>query len=617
MKARDSVGLTPWLAEFADAHREAEFEAREERVQLPGLRIAIGIVSFLILVTLVLDIQLFSRVNPRFLPPIVLARIIQVLGLAFAAWAPLRGYVRHAIGWSVFLGAILVSLGHQWVSYLIMAGSGRPIQSIWTALFALVCLTATILPMRFALAGAMAFVLPAIVFHSVIVPMPTRDLLHVFISLALVSGLGTVLSHRLNRWRRLEFAALEIERQTNALLASEVEEQARTADDLQAQASALEARLMTAQRLEAMGRLAGGVAHDLNNLLTPILGYTELAMNESKDRPEVTEMLAEVKRATGSAKELLAHLLAVGRRQKLTPTTFDMGDFVGEQEPNLRSLLREGISLRIHRDSRIPVTADRTQMMQVLANLVVNARDAMPKGGDIRIRITASDVDRRRAMELGVERCGRFAMVSVEDNGTGMDEETRARLFEPFFTTKANGMGNGLGLATVYGIIGQHQGAIQVESAVGRGTTFTLWLPSTDASETVSIDSVMPISLRGGDETLLVVDDDVVVRELLVRLLGRVGYSIIEAKSGEHALEIARAHQGPIHLMVCDVIMPGMRGPELWEHLRKQRPETRVLFVSGFASDSIEPKDDLKLLAKPFTRAEILGRIRELLDEKS
>jgi CheY-like chemotaxis protein len=279
--------------------------------------------------------------------------------------------------------------------------------------------------------------------------------------------------------------------------------------------------------------------------------------------------------------------------------------------------LREGISLRIRCDSRIPVTADRTQMLQVLANLVVNARDALPKGGDIRIRIAASEVDRRRAIELGVERCGRFAMVSVEDNGTGMDEETRARLFEPFFTTKAKGMGTGLGLATVYGIIGQHLGAIQVESALGRGTTFTLWLPSTDASETVSIDPVMPVCLRGGDETLLVVDDDIVVRELMVRLLGRVGYRIIEAKSGEHALEIARAHQGPIHLMVCDVIMPGMRGPELWEHLRKQRPETRVLFVSGFASDSIEAKDDLKLLAKPFTRAEILGRIRVLLDEQT
>jgi signal transduction histidine kinase/CheY-like chemotaxis protein len=449
-------------------------------------------------------------------------------------------------------------------------------------------------------------------------PLSTRDFSHVCISLTLVTGLGTVLNHRLNRWRRLEFAALETERQTNALLAKEVEEQARTAGNLKAQTSVLEARLATAQRLEAMGRLAGGVAHDLNNLLTPIMGYTELAMFKSKASPDIMEMLKEVKSATMNAKDLVAHLLAVGCRQQLSPTTFDMGDFLREHEAQFRSLLRDNVRLRFEGASHLPVVADRTQMMQVLVNLVVNARDALPVGGDIVIRLAAGEVDASRAIELGIEQNGSYAVVSVEDNGTGMGQDTRERLFEPFFTTKPKGMGTGLGLATVYGILRQHQGAIHVESVLGKGSTFTLWLPSTTPTATDNVPPMVPATSgrEGGDETILVVDDDVVVRQLMSRLLTGVGYQVISAGSGPGALEAARVHTGPVHLAVCDMVMPGMHGPELWERLRVARPESRVLFVSGFTNETLDPPHAQRLLGKPFTRADLLGRVRAVLNEE-
>jgi signal transduction histidine kinase len=610
------MGMTSWLAEYTDPKREAEFCAYAESEQLPALRVAMGISAVLLLVVYALDAQLFARVDSKLVASLAGARGLQLLGLAYAGWVPRRGKIRGAVGWAVCVGAVLVSMGHQWASYLITTATGRPVQSTWAALFTLVSLTAVILPMRFAVCAALAFVVPTIAFDGLILPVAGRDFVHVCISLTLVGALGTVVNHRLNRWRRLEFAALETERQANVLLTREVEAQTRTAGNLKAQASALEARLATAQRLEAMGRLAGGVAHDLNNLLMPIMGYTDLAMSKSKGSPEVVEMLREVKLATKNAKDMVAHLLAVGCRQKLNPATFDLGEFLREQEPQLRGLLRDGVAIRVEAASAISVVADRTQMVQVLANLVVNARDALPKGGDIVIRLAAAEVDPARAVELGVEQSGAFAVVAVEDNGTGMDEATRARLFEPFFTTKPQGSGTGLGLATVYGIIRQHRGAIQVESTVGQGTTFTLWLPSTTAAATVSPAVAVPVGLDGGNETVLVVDDDAVVRQLIARLLGEVGYHVISAGSGPAALEVARAHPGPLHLAICDLLMPEMQGPEVWKHLRAQRPESRVLFISGYANETVEPPYNLGFLSKPFSQAELLSRVRTVLDEK-
>jgi signal transduction histidine kinase/CheY-like chemotaxis protein len=608
--------MTTWLAEFSDSRREAEFASHAEHDQLPSVRAAMGICAALLVVVYVLDVQLFLKVNPAFLWSLAGARSLQLLGIAYAAWVPGRRTLRWATGWAVFLAAVLVSIGHQWASYLIVQATGRPVQGIWAGLFTLVSLTGVILPMRFAVAAALAFVVPTILIDAVAMHMAVRDLMHVCISLCLVMGLGTVVNHRLNRWRRLEFANLEIERQTNALLTQEVEAQTRTAGNLKAQANALEARLVTAQRLEAMGRLAGGVAHDLNNLLTPIMGYTDLAMYKSAGDSEVVELLREVKAATMNAKDMVAHLLAVGCRQRLNPATFAMDDFLREQEPRLRALLRNGINLRIEAVPGIPVVADRTQMIEVLTNLVINARDAVSQTGDIIIRLTACQMSPTRAIELGIEQGGPFAVLSVEDNGTGMDEATRARLFEPFFTTKPLGQGSGLGLATVYGIVRQHQGGIQVESTLGRGTTFTLWLPSTSAVGAVVLPAAVGnADVEGGDETLLVVDDDAVVRELLVRILADVGYRVISADSGPEALDAARIHEGPIHLAICDLVMPGMRGPEVWAQLHAQRPETRVLFVSGYSNEVVAPQDDLRVLAKPFARAAILGRVRSILDE--
>ena len=610
-----SARLTPYLAEFRDPQREAAFQAEQAGATPSWTRAGMAVVAVAVLVSLWLDLQLFAATAPKGIPVIVLARATELAGALVVGLGPGRHRSGKVNGWTFVAGAGLASLGHHLATYVLFVSAGRPANVYWSALFTLLSLTAFVQPLRYALPAALTFLLGAGFVHTLVAPLFSREVLHAMIALFLTAGLGTVLAYRLNRGRRHEFAALELERQTNLLLSDEVHEGARRQDDLVAHTTKLETRLLAAQRLEAIGRLAGGVAHDLNNLLTPILAYTEMVLSEPDLRPDLRGMLTEVARSGESARSLVAQLLAFGRRQYLVPKRILLTELVREQEATLRSFLREDMRLRVNcEEEGIVIQADRTQLVQVLLNLVVNARDALPKGGDIELRVhRANPGEVPDDPDLDGKR--HHAILTMTDNGIGMDEATRPRIFEPFFTTKSLGKGTGLGLATVYGIVKQHGGAIQVEGALGQGTTFRVWLPTIETDEAPA-DSLRrpPLSLRGGEETILIVDEDMVMRQLLGRMLSRNGYRVLEAEHGEEALALCRAQLGPVHLLVTDRVPGSLRGPELWRALARERSELRVLFVASGADESGQAGIEGEVLAKPFTLAELMGQVRRTLD---
>jgi signal transduction histidine kinase len=381
----------------------------------------------------------------------------------------------------------------------------------------------------------------------------------------------------------------------------------------------LELELRQSQKMEAVGRLAGGIAHDFNNLLTVIIGRGEsvLANLERSDpsRWDVELMLATSERAA----TLTRQLLAFSRRQVLQPKVLALHEVVGNVVPMLRRLIGEDIEIHtVAGAAPGRVRVDPAQIEQVIMNLAVNARDAMPQGGVLMITTTTADVTDVQARRLGGIQSGRWAILSVSDTGAGMDEETRVRVFEPFFTTKPLGQGTGLGLSMVYGIVEQHGGTITVESAPGRGTTFRIYLPRVDdaAAETETMDRADRTAL--GTETILLVEDEDEVRELVGRMLQRSGYTVLVAADPRAALELSGRHTGPIHLLLTDVVMPEMSGRELRDRLSALRPEAKVVYMSGYTDEALgrhgvlEP--DVVLLQKPFRFAELADRIREVLD---
>ncbi len=381
-----------------------------------------------------------------------------------------------------------------------------------------------------------------------------------------------------------------------------------------------EERLRQAQRLEGLGRLAGGVAHDFNNLLTVIIGRSALlqAVLEEKSGPR---RYADIVHDTAErAAALTRQLLAFSRQQMLESRVLDLNDVVTGIEEMLRRLIREDIHLVVERAPGLwSVKADPTQVEQVLMNLVVNARDAMPEGGRLTIRLTNAEVAGAVAARHPGGRPGLFAVLEVSDTGSGMSPEVQARIFEPFFTTKELGRGTGLGLATTYGIIRQHGGWIEVRSQPGHGTTFRIYLPRVDEAtagpEAAGEEGKARLT---GSETILLAEDEEVVRRVLVEMLEMLGYRVIEARGPAEALEHAEQMAEPIHLLVTDVVMPGMRGPELARVLTALRPEMRVLFISGHADDAVFSggvvPEGMTLLPKPFS-PEALGRkVREVLD---
>jgi len=384
----------------------------------------------------------------------------------------------------------------------------------------------------------------------------------------------------------------------------------------------LEEQLRQAQKMEAVARLAGGVAHDFNNLLAAITINADLAMAAPATDPDtVRDALTDIKRAAQGGAGVTRQLLALGRRQIVAPRSVDLNGLIADAERLLRKVLAEDIELVIRPAPDLgTVVADPTQIEQILMNLAVNARDAMPDGGRLTIETANADLDAEYAGAHGAVRPGRYVMLVVGDTGTGMDRETQARIFEPFFTTKGPGQGTGLGLASVHGIVQQFGGHIWVYSEPGLGTTFKVYLPRVDAVPEPPTAPVTPPpgSRDRGHETILIVEDEGQVRQLAERALLRGGYRVLTAANGEGALEAVRTHEGPIDLVISDVVMPGMGGRLLMEELRQARPGLRMLFTSGYTPDEVIRRgvatSEMPFLPKPFGIAELTRKVREVLD---
>jgi PAS domain S-box-containing protein len=382
----------------------------------------------------------------------------------------------------------------------------------------------------------------------------------------------------------------------------------------------LEDQLRQAQKIEAVGQLAGGVAHDFNNILTTIMGHAELALDAPEVSAETRSDLEEIRSAAEHAASLTRQLLAFSRKQILQPQVLDLNAMVVDLQKMLRRLLMENLVLKFELAADLgSIRADPTQVGQVLINLAVNARDAMPEGGQLTVQTENAELDEEYATShIGVQP-GRYVVLTVSDTGVGMDDQTKARLFEPFFTTKGPGKGTGLGLSTVYGIVKQSGGWIWVYSELGHGSTFRIYFPRVDAAPTAPRRPVREeSSSEGGTETILLVEDSAPVRSLAVSVLTSVGYRVIDAPDGVEAEKIAANHPGPIHLVLTDVIMPGMSGPDLARRLLKARPEIKVLFTSGYVHDAIISQKvvegDVAFLQKPFSIDVLLRRVRQTLD---
>jgi CheY-like chemotaxis protein len=360
--------------------------------------------------------------------------------------------------------------------------------------------------------------------------------------------------------------------------------------------------------MEAVGRLAGGIAHDFNNLLTAISGYSEFLI-DGLDDERLKRHADEIRKAAARAASLTGQLLAFSRRQVLQPRSLDLNAVVSDMDMMLRRLIGEDVELVALLDPNVShVQADPTQVEQVIVNLAVNARDAMPNGGSVTIE--TSDV---RTGE------GEFVELRMTDTGIGMTDLERQQLFDPFFTTKEGG--TGLGLATVYGIVEQSGGTIEVDTAPGMGSSFRIWLPRADVPADVPVPAPPVAAPRSGDETILLVEDETVVRHLVAEILENNGYTVMQAGDGPSALELLRRHSGKLDLLVTDVVMPGMSGPEVAQAVTSMRPGTQVLYTSGYTDSAIghhgvlEP--GIAFLQKPFSADDLTRKVRTLLDEAS
>jgi two-component system cell cycle sensor histidine kinase/response regulator CckA len=383
----------------------------------------------------------------------------------------------------------------------------------------------------------------------------------------------------------------------------------------------LEQQLAQSQKMEAIGRLAGGVAHDFNNVITIVSGYGHMLLDGVKDDPDLREAAEEVLKAADRAAALAGQLLTFSRRQAIQPNVLDLNALVRDMERMLGRVIGEDIDLRVVTlPSAGSVLADAGQMEQVLMNLVVNARDAMPHGGTLTIETSSVTLDENYArVHVGVKP-GAYAMLAVSDTGVGMDPDTRSHIFEPFFTTKERGKGTGLGLSTVYGIVKQHGGDIWVYSEPGKGTTFKIYLPQAAVASAGATDERDPPA-ASGSETVLLVEDEQGVRRLVRDILELYGYSVLEADSGEKALEMQASFEGRIDLLLTDVVMPKMTGRDLAEALELSRPETKVLYLSGYTDRVVVDRGVVaagaSFLQKPFSPEALARKIREVLDNHS
>ncbi|HYK88874.1 MAG TPA: PAS domain S-box protein [Acidobacteriota bacterium] len=377
----------------------------------------------------------------------------------------------------------------------------------------------------------------------------------------------------------------------------------------------LERQLLQSQKMEAIGRLVGGVAHDFNNLLTVIVGYCEMLLSAYPENDPRRNDLDQVKKAGERAADLTSKLLAFSRRQILQPRVIDLNGVVSDNVKLLRRLIGEDIELKTSLANELgKVKADPGQIEQVIMNLAVNSKDAMPRGGTLVVETATVVLDESFVRSHAGAQQGNYVMLALRDSGTGMDEETKRHLFEPFYTTKGEGKGTGLGLASVYGIIKQSGGYIAVDTGLGHGTTFSIYLPQ--VSEPVTVSQPSEPLAPSGSETILVVEDAEDVRRLIGKSLTAFGYRVLLADNATNALRIAEDHEGRINLLVTDVIMPGMGGRELADRLQRAHPKMKVLLVSGYSDASgvgSVLSADIPFLHKPFTGENLSRKIREIL----
>jgi two-component system cell cycle sensor histidine kinase/response regulator CckA len=370
-----------------------------------------------------------------------------------------------------------------------------------------------------------------------------------------------------------------------------------------------------------VGELAGGVAHDFNNLLTVIIGNTEfLLMRHHAGDPSFKE-INEIQQNALRAANLVGQLLAFSRKQTLQPKILAARDVVGETAVMLKRLLREGVDLELDHGADLwPIYADEVQLQNVIINLAVNARDAMPKGGTVTIRTANEKLSTETAFGTAIMPAGEYVRIEVADTGIGISKEHLGKIFDPFFTTKPQGQGTGLGLATVYGIVKQSGGFITVDSEIGRGTAFRIFLPryraDANAAPVVEPERAIPRDVTGQD-TILLVEDEEAVRSFAARALRMRGYEVLEASGGEEALEIVQRNPGTIHLLVTDVVMPNMDGPTLVRAVKKLRPDMAVIFMSGYAEEAFrrndEKAEELHFLPKPFGLKQLAAKVKDVL----
>jgi len=395
----------------------------------------------------------------------------------------------------------------------------------------------------------------------------------------------------------------------------------KAAEETRERLKIVEEQLRQSQEMEAVGRLAGGVAHDFNNLLTAISGYSDLLLHRLPDYSTLRRDVEEIRKAGDRAATLTRQLLAFSRRQVLQPKVLDLNTVVTKMGQMLRRLIGEDIELSIDLSPSLSlVKADPGQIEQVILNLVIKARDAMPDGGRITIATTDADLSSSYAAVHPEVVPGPHVLLSVADTGQGMSDETQTHLFEPFFTTKESGKGTGLGLSTVYGIVQQSGWHLRVNSAADRGSTFLIYLPRVEPPEDGVQGADRPLLPypSPGTETVLLADDEEVVRRFAREILSGNGYKVLEAWSGREALLLSEAYRGEIHLLLTDVVMPKMSGRELTERIRPLRPDLRILYMSGYTDDASLRhgvlEDGIPFLQKPFTPEGLARKVREVLD---
>jgi signal transduction histidine kinase len=447
---------------------------------------------------------------------------------------------------------------------------------------------------------------------------PTQELVNA--TRAIASGdLGYTVSYK----DRTEFG--EIASNFNAMSLALKESYEKLQDEIverkqaQEKKKELEDQLLHSQKLEAVGQLAGGVAHDFNNILTAIMGYGDLIQLEMKEDDPLKIDIAHILTSAERAAHLIQSLLAFSRKQIINTQPVNLNEIVSGVGKLLLRVIGEDIKLKtVLAGVDITVMADPGQIEQVLMNLATNARDSMPEGGTLSIEIGHIEIDEEFTKAHGYGKPGKYALISVTDTGEGMDKETRQRIFEPFFTTKEVGKGTGLGLSTVYGIIKQHDGFIDVYSEPGKGTKFMIYLPEIKA-EVKEAEITEPSSIQGGTETVLVAEDDESVRGLITDILQRYGYRVIEARDGEEAIKKYMEKEEDIDLLLLDVIMPKRKGKEVYNEIRKIKPDVKALFLSGYSEGFLQKEGvlekGLNLIYKPVSVNSLLENVRNVLDK--